>query len=85
MMQWVGFSTKIQITDASHSKPWRGVCQAFRALSLKELHQHALAVEAGDTVLDEDLVSEGQQITSLCAGLVVVDQRTNVVIGTPQH
>lgn len=54
------------------------VCYAFRALSLKEL-QHALAVEPGDMVLDEDLVMDGQSITSLCAGLVVVDQRTNVV------
>lgn len=54
------------------------VCYAFRALSLKEL-QHVLAVEPGDTSLDEDLVMDGQSITSLCAGLVVVDQRTNVV------
>lgn len=54
------------------------VCYAFRALSLKEL-QHALAVEPGDTILDEDLVMDGQSITSLCAGLVVVDQRTNIV------
>ncbi|KAL8861144.1 MAG: hypothetical protein Q9178_002360 [Gyalolechia marmorata] len=54
------------------------VCYAFRALSLKEL-QHALAVEPGDTILDEDLVMDGQSITSLCAGLVVVDQRTNMV------
>jgi len=54
------------------------VCYAFRALSLKEL-QHALAVEPGDTMLDEDLVMDAQSITSLCAGLVVVDQRTNVV------
>lgn len=54
------------------------VCYTFRALSLKEL-QHALAVEPGDTLLDEDLVMDGQSITSLCAGLVVVDQRTNTV------
>lgn len=54
------------------------VCYAFRALSLKEL-QHALAVEPGDTALDEDLVMDGQSITSLCAGLVLVDQRTNIV------
>ncbi|KAI4169534.1 MAG: hypothetical protein LQ343_005614 [Gyalolechia ehrenbergii] len=54
------------------------VCYAFRALSLKEL-QHGLAVEPGDTELDEDLVMDGQSITSLCAGLVVVDQRTNIV------
>ena len=54
------------------------VCYAFRALSLKEL-QHAIVVEPGDTVLDEDLMMDGQSITSLCAGLLVVDQRTNVV------
>ena len=52
------------------------MCYAFRALSLKEL-QHALAVKPADTVLDEYLVMDGQSITSLCAGLVVVDQRTN--------
>ena len=54
------------------------VCYAFRALSLKEL-QHAIAMETGDTVLDEDSVMDGQSITSLCAGLLVVDQRTNIV------
>lgn len=54
------------------------VCYTFRTLSLKEL-QHALAVEPGDTSLDEELMVDGQSITSLCAGLVVVDQRTNVV------
>lgn len=54
------------------------VSYAFRSLSLKEL-QHALAVEPGDTELDQELVMDGQIITSLCAGLVVVDQRTNIV------
>ncbi|KAL9578374.1 MAG: hypothetical protein Q9212_005757 [Teloschistes hypoglaucus] len=54
------------------------MCYAFRTLSLKEL-QHALAVEPGDTALDEDLVMDGQSIMSLCAGLVLVDQRTNMV------
>lgn len=54
------------------------VSYAFRRLSLKEL-QHALAVEPRDTELDEELVLDGQSITSLCAGLVIVDQRTNIV------
>ncbi|KAL8699529.1 MAG: hypothetical protein Q9201_005957 [Fulgogasparrea decipioides] len=54
------------------------VCYAFQAFLLKEL-QHALAVEPGDTVVDEDLVIFGQSTTSLCAGLVVVDQRTDIV------
>ncbi|KAI9760770.1 MAG: hypothetical protein M1840_002216 [Geoglossum simile] len=51
---------------------------AFRSLSLGEL-QHALAIEPGDAGLDEELVMDGQSITSLCAGLVIVDQGTNVV------
>ena len=54
------------------------VSYAFRALSLKEL-QHAIAMGISDTVLDEDSVIDEQNITSLCAGLLVVDQRTNVV------
>lgn len=54
------------------------VSYAMRPLSLKEL-QHALAVEPGDKTLDEELIMDGQSITSLCAGLVIVDQRTNVV------
>ena len=54
------------------------VSYAFRVLSLKEL-QHAIAMKISDTVLDEDSVMDGQDITSLCAGLLVVDQRTNVV------
>lgn len=54
------------------------VCYTFRALSLKEL-QHALAVEPGDTLLDGELAIDGQSITSLCAGLIVVDRRTNFV------
>lgn len=51
---------------------------AFRSLGLKEL-QHALAIEPGDTKLDEELIMDGQNITMLCAGLVVVDQGTNMV------
>ncbi|KAI9859761.1 MAG: hypothetical protein M1813_006478 [Trichoglossum hirsutum] len=54
------------------------VSYAFRSLSLGEL-QHALAVEPGDTELDEEMLMDGQSITSLCAGLVVIDQGTNVV------
>ncbi|KAL8730751.1 MAG: hypothetical protein Q9166_003821 [cf. Caloplaca sp. 2 TL-2023] len=54
------------------------VSYALRPLSLKEL-QHAIAVEPGDRELDEELIMDGQSITQLCAGLVIVDQRTNVV------
>lgn len=54
------------------------VSYAFRPLSLREL-QHALAIEPGDTDLDEELIMDGHSITSLCAGLVVVDHGTNQV------
>ncbi len=54
------------------------ISYAFRPLSLKEL-QHAVAIEPGDRELDEDLIMDGSNITAFCAGLVVVDQRTNVV------
>lgn len=50
------------------------VSYAFRPLSL---------TERGDKEVDEDLIMEGQSITQLCAGLVIVDQRTNVV--NPVH
>lgn len=50
----------------------------FRSLSLREL-QHALAIEPGHVELDEELIMDGQSITALCAGLVIVDQGTNVV------
>jgi ankyrin repeat protein len=51
---------------------------AFRSLSLREL-QHALAIEPGNIELDEELIMDGQSITALCAGLVIVDQGTNLV------
>ncbi|KAH0536013.1 hypothetical protein FGG08_007096 [Glutinoglossum americanum] len=54
------------------------VSYAFRSLSLREL-QHALAIEPGDADLDEELVMDGQNITALCAGLVIIDQRSNIV------
>ena len=54
------------------------ISYAFRSLSLKEL-QHALAIEPGDEILDKDLIMDGSSVTALCAGLVIVDQRTNVV------
>jgi len=54
------------------------VSYAFRSLSLGEL-QHALAIEPESTRLDEEDIMDGNSITALCAGLVIVDQGTNVV------
>lgn len=54
------------------------ISYAFRSLSLKEV-QHAVAIEPGDRELDEDLIMDGSNITACCAGLVILDQRTNMV------
>ena len=73
---------RIENQDADHTriaqKALAWVSYSMRPLSPKEL-QHALAVEPGDKVLDEELIMDGQSITQVCAGLVIVDQRTNVV------
>lgn len=50
----------------------------FNSLSLKEL-QHAIAIKPGDKQLDKELLMDGSHITALCAGLVIVDQRTSIV------
>ncbi|KAH0493756.1 hypothetical protein TgHK011_000407 [Trichoderma gracile] len=51
---------------------------AKRPLSQLEL-QHALAVEPGDTAFDPDNLREVDSIISLCAGLVTIDEESNVV------
>ena len=54
------------------------VSYTFRSLSLKEL-QHAIAIKSGDKQLDKELLMDGSHITAVCAGLVIVDQRTSIV------
>jgi ankyrin repeat protein len=49
-----------------------------RPLTTTEL-QHALAVEIGLSKLDEDNVSQIEDIVSVCAGLVTVDKERNLV------
>jgi ankyrin repeat protein len=51
---------------------------AFRPLALNEL-QHALAVEFGESELDEENIPDEELLTSLCAGLVIVDKQSNVI------
>lgn len=73
---------RIEAQDPEHTsialKILAWVSYAFRSLSLGEL-QHALAIEAESTRLDEEDVMDGNSITALCAGLVVIDQGTNTV------
>ncbi|MCJ1345215.1 hypothetical protein MMC31_003421 [Peltigera leucophlebia] len=51
---------------------------AKRQLATSEL-QHALAVEAGDSELDGDNVLEVEEMVSVCAGLVTVDQESDII------
>ena len=51
---------------------------AHRPLKLREL-QHALAVELGDTELDEDNIHPRKALLDSCFGLVVIDDETMTV------
>jgi Cdc6-like AAA superfamily ATPase len=54
------------------------VTYAFCPLSLQQL-QHAIAIEPGDPELDEELITEGHNISMLCAGLLIIDKRSSMV------
>ena len=51
---------------------------ARRPLTTKEL-QYALAVEIGETEFDLDNMPEVQDMVSVCAGLVTVDDESNII------
>ncbi|KAF4775025.1 ankyrin repeat protein [Colletotrichum scovillei] len=53
------------------------VC-ARRPLKTMEL-QHALAVERGTTELDEDNIPELEDVVSACAGLVTIDEESQII------
>ncbi|OBT56261.1 hypothetical protein VE04_05107, partial [Pseudogymnoascus sp. 24MN13] len=54
------------------------ITYAKRQLTTKEL-SHALAVEAGELELDEDNILDIEDIISVCAGLVAVDEESDVI------
>ncbi|KAH7231610.1 nucleoside phosphorylase domain-containing protein [Fusarium redolens] len=51
---------------------------AKRPLTTSEL-QHALAVEAGKSELDEDNIPQIEDLVSVCAGLVTVDKESGII------
>jgi Ankyrin repeats (3 copies) len=51
---------------------------AKRPLTTSEL-QHALAVEVGESKLDEDNLPEVEDMVSVCAGLVTVDEESDII------
>jgi len=54
------------------------ITYAVRPLSVKEL-QHALAVMPDTTELDPDDITDDEILTSVCAGLVVINEERNVI------
>ncbi|KAH8780369.1 hypothetical protein BGZ57DRAFT_760450, partial [Hyaloscypha finlandica] len=71
---------KAQDTDsrelAEHVLSW--IICTKRHLTTVEL-QHALAVEVGGPELDEGNLTQIEDMVSVCAGLVTVDEETNIV------
>ena len=51
---------------------------AKRPLTTIEL-QHALAVEEGESELDEENLTEVEELASVCAGLVTIDKETSII------
>jgi Ankyrin repeats (3 copies) len=69
-----------QITDsqelAKQVLSW--ITCARRPLTTSEL-RHALAVEVGESKLDEENLPEIEDVLSVCAGLVTVDEESDVI------
>jgi hypothetical protein len=53
----------------------RGCAESGASESL----QHALTVEPGESKLDEDNIPDEQLLTSLSAGLVIVDKESSII------
>jgi hypothetical protein len=54
------------------------VVHAKRPLSRLEI-QHALSVKAGMLELDEDFLPESEDLVSVCAGLVTIDEKSDII------
>ena len=61
---------------AKHVFSW--ITYARRPLSVKEL-QHALAVMPEKTYMDPEDIIEEDILTSVCAGLVVIDEERSII------
>lgn len=72
--------TRIQSRDtrdlAMHVLSW--VAWTKRPLTVREL-QHALAIIDGAETLDEDSITDAEDLVSSCEGLLILDPKTNIV------
>jgi len=73
-MQRIHSQDEDLVTLAHKALHW--ITYSHRPLTVGELQQ-ALAVESGDEDLDEDGLLETEQIVSVCAGLVTVDEESS--------
>ncbi|KAJ6009169.1 hypothetical protein N7522_004185 [Penicillium canescens] len=71
---------KGQVPACRKTAEWtlKWITFAKRQLSVPEL-QHALAVEVGETEFDACNISRKAYILSICAGLVTVDEESNII------
>jgi ankyrin repeat protein len=73
---------RIESQDEDDVKLAEGVLSwisfALRPLTIGEL-QHALAVEPEDTDIDEEALADEDILISVCAGLVTIDQESNII------
>jgi hypothetical protein len=56
----------------------RRISHAKRLLTTRELCD-ALAIESGDTALNNDNIFDVEDILAVCAGLITVDQESSVI------
>ena len=75
-MERIGGQVKDQEELAKQVLSW--ITCAKRPLTTSEL-QHALAVEVGESALDEENLPQIEDIVSVCAGLVAVDKESNII------
>ena len=54
------------------------ISYALRPLTVKEI-QHAIAVEPGENELDEEALPDEELLISVCAGIVTIDQESNII------
>ena len=54
------------------------ICCSLRPLTVTGI-QHALAVEPGDANFDEEALPDEDILVSVCAGLVTIDQKSNII------
>ena len=75
-MERINSQIKDQKELAKQVLSW--ITYAKRQLTTTEL-QHALGVEVAEAKLDEDNLSQIEDIISVCAGLVTVDEESNII------